>query len=122
MSLTTIVVAGLLNVPAFQYEPLDMWVRIACPLLILCGTYGGMFVSRLLRPLGWSGIGLFLVCGLLMVLPGDDYMSGGPNGPPLQAPRLPSPTEIGIRFFIFLAVTAALISGFIKLGRMKGRI
>lgn len=105
----------ILNLTSFQYEPLYLWVRVTCPLLIFGGIYGSRFNTRFPRILGWLGIALFVAAGLQMILPGEDYMSGGPNGPPLAAPRLPSLTEIVLRFVVFATVATALSYGFWRL-------
>jgi hypothetical protein len=105
----------LMNVTAFQYERPDVWVRLVGPLLLLGGIYGSIRGSRLLRVAGWLGIVLFILCGMQMIIPGEDYMSGGPDGPPLAAPRLPNPAETGIRLVVFIAITVALTYGFWRL-------
>lgn len=109
----------MLNLTSIQYEPLHLWIRVVCPLLIFAGIYGSRFKARLPRILGWLGIVLFVVVGLQMILPGEDYMSGGPDGPPLAAPRLPSLAETGVRFAVFVVVTTALSYGFWRLGKPK---
>lgn len=111
--------AAILNVTSLQYEPIQLWVRVICPVLIFVGIIGSVREARFIRIFGWLGIGLFIVCGLQMILPGDDYMSGGPNGPPLEMPRLVSPYEIGIRLVAFLIVVAGLIYGFRRLKAAK---
>jgi hypothetical protein len=124
--LTYIVVYGaalvatfMLNLTSIQYEPLYLWVKVTCPLLIFFGIYGSKFDTRLPRILGWLGIALFVASGLQMILPGEDYISGGPHGPPLAAPRLASPTEIGVRSVVFIAVTTALSYSFWLLRKSK---
>lgn len=109
----------VMNATAFQYEPLPMWIRLGVPLLIFCGIYGNVRDSRIFRVLGWAGITLFILFGLLMIIPGEDYMSGGPDGPPLTAPRLPSYGETALRFGVFISVVAAWLYGFRRLRRMR---
>lgn len=107
----------MMNVTALQYEHLDLWVIIVCPLLIIGGIYGSTRGSRILRVAGWLGIVIFILCGMQMIIPGEDYMSGGPDGPLLAAPRLPTLAETGVRLLAFIAITVALTYGF---WRLKG--
>jgi len=110
-----IAVVAILNIRSLQYEPIHLWVRIICPLLLILGIIGSLLDARLIRIMGWLGIGIFVVCGLQMILPGDDYMSGGPSGAPLNIPRLVSPYEIAIRATVFIAVVTGLVYGFRRL-------
>jgi len=114
--LATMVVAVVLNVPGLQYEPLFLWVRIGCPLLLFIGFLGSLYGSRLLRLLGWFGILLFLGCAMAMIFPGEDYTSGGPDGPSLAAPHLVSAQETVLRLILFLVLIAVLISSYLRLG------
>lgn len=108
----------MMNVTALQYEPLDLWVRLVCPLLLLGGIYGSARRSRILRVVGWIGIVIFILCGIQMIIPGEDYISGGPDGPPIAAPRLPTLAETGVRLVAFIAITAALTYGFWRLKKV----
>lgn len=107
----------MLNVRQLQFEPLLLWVRIICPMLLAIGILGSMFGSRLSRILGWLGILVFVVSAIGMVLPGEDYMSGGPDGPPLAAPRMVPVLEIVLRFALCALVTLVLVGSYYRLGK-----
>jgi hypothetical protein len=118
VSVAALAATIMMNVTALQYEPLDLWVRLVCPLLLIGGIYGSTRGSRILRAVGWLGIVIFILCGIQMIIPGEDYMSGGPDGPPLAAPRLPTLAETGVRLVAFIAITVALTYGFWRLKKV----
>lgn len=111
-------VAISLNDAWLQYEPLDLWIRILCPLLLISGITGSLYRFRFLRLIGWLGILLYIPCAIGMILPGEDYIAGGPNGPPLVAPKLPSIQETAIRFILFLILILVLVITYKKIGSL----
>jgi hypothetical protein len=110
-------VVGLaLNISALQFEPFALWVRIVCPLLIIVGIVGSWYSARTLWLAGWMGILLFLVCAFGMIVPGEDYISGGPAGLPLGQPNLPSANVTVTRLIFVLALTGFVIFSYARLG------
>lgn len=108
-----------LNIPWLQFEPLLLWVRVLCPLLLLLGLWGSIYNSRIARLLGWLGILVFMGCAIGMVLPGDDYMSGDPDGPALDEPRLVSGRETLGRLLFCVSLIVALIWSYVRIGRAR---
>jgi hypothetical protein len=119
---TAAVAATTLFVPVLLYDrPLSLEIRIICPLLFFIGLAGSLFGSRLFRIFGWLGIPFYLLYAIAMILPGEEYMFGGPGGPPLSAPHLPSVLETSLRFVLLMTLIAVLIASYIKVGRLLKR-
>jgi hypothetical protein len=112
------VAAITLNVPQFQFDPLMLWVKVTCPILLFIGILGSLYGSRLLWILGWLGILLFIGCTIGMIIPGDDYMSGGMDGPPLTSPIMVSIQEIVLRLVLCILLVVALVTSYVRLGSL----
>jgi hypothetical protein len=120
-SVVALAAAVTQNTPGLQFDPLHLWVKILNPLLIFIGLAGSLYNSRVLRILGWLGIALYLGCAVEMIFPGEDYVSGGPNGPPLMAPHLVSAENIALRFVLFMTLIIVLVCSYIKIGKPPNR-
>lgn len=111
----------IVNASFFYYDPIHLWVRVTFPIIMIFGMYGTISGGRFFRWLGWLGIGVFILCGLEIVFPGEDYISGGPEGPALAEPRIPSLMETAIRLTVIAFVTIGLIYIYSILGKLKMR-
>ena len=122
-AVAAVVAATTLYVPELLYDrQLVLWVKIICPLLFFIGLAGSLFGSRLLRILGWLGIPFYLVFAIGMILPGEEYIDGGPNGPPLSAPHLPSVQESALRFVLLMTLVVVLVASYKRIGRLQKRV
>jgi hypothetical protein len=110
-------VAVILSLPILHFEQFYWWPKIVDPALILLGFLGSTQRSKIFRVVGWSGILLFAMHGCTLIMPGEDYMSGGSDGPGPMTPRLVGPGEIGARLAIIVALVSALVLCFRRVKR-----
>jgi hypothetical protein len=60
--------------------PLALWVRVVVPMLLIGGIAGNLFKLKLASHLGWFGIGLFCLAGVISSFPTEDDVLGWTNG------------------------------------------
>src|SRR6185295_17958676 len=101
----------VLDAPWLQFQNLALWAQVLVPCLLIIGMIGSALGMRYIRPFGWIGIFLFIVLALNFVFAGEDYIFGGPSGPPLDAPRLPSGNDARLRLGIWLVLSILLLWG-----------
>lgn len=109
------------NIHGLQFDPLSLQVKILYPSLIFIGLVASLYHSRVFRVSGWLGIALYIWCAFQMIFPGEDYLAGGPDGPPLMAPRLVGTENIALRFVLFMALIVALVVSYIRIGKPPNR-
>ena len=105
-----------------QFEPLHIWIRICIPILFTIGLIGGYLRNRYLRAFGWIGILVFIIVAIHVVMPGEDYIFGGPKGPPITAPRIVSGADILVRFAIWAALSSSLVWSFRRLSSQTTQV
>jgi hypothetical protein len=63
-----------LNVQGFFWEPLPLWIRLAIPALLITGLTGALLGSKVLRALGWVGIGCLSLLVVYLAFLTDDFI------------------------------------------------
>lgn len=109
----------MLDAPWLQFQPLQLWAQLAVPVLLVVGLIGSALNIPSLRLSGWFGIGTFILFGLNFVIAGENYVFGGADDPPMIAPRLPSGTEVRVRFAAWLILSVLLVWSYRKLAGKK---
>jgi len=99
------------------FDPIYSWIKYVVLLSLIIGIIGPEFGLRPLRYLGWIGLILYIRCALQIVFPSEEYISGGPDGPPLFKPRLPSGGEAMFRIVAVSTIIFVLFS----IIKMKGK-
>jgi hypothetical protein len=108
----TSLVALAINIPSIQFDPFYLWIRLGVPALLLVGFSGSLYGLKVARIVGWIGILVFVRCGVQLVLPGEGFISGGPDGPPLSQPHLASTQDILVRLAIVVSMVVGLVWAF----------
>jgi hypothetical protein len=108
-------VTCLLNFRSMFYEPLNLWPRIAIPILLAVGFVGSVLRAKSLLLLGWIGSGLFLLIVIGSAIPGEDYRLAG-----VTAPNMPSGAYVLFRLLFLLAVAVSLMICFRHLWENPG--
>ena len=115
----TVLATIMLDAPWLQFQPLALWAQLVAPALLVAGLIGSARNIPPLRIAGWIGVFTVILFGLNFVIAGEDYVFGGPGGPPLSAPRSPSVTEVRLRLASWLILSVLLVWCFRKLGELR---
>jgi hypothetical protein len=114
-------VSVILNVPSLFFEPVHLWFRVALPTVLCLGFVGSIWRVNFLRIVGWIGVAWFTLLVIGTTFPGDDYLSGGPEGPSLTAPRFVSERYIEWRFLLLMVLAVVLAILFQRLGKVSAK-
>lgn len=102
------IATAFLNLDSVNFQPVALWAKLIVPAMIGIGGIATARNIRVLRPIGWIGILLFLLVSVVASFPSEDYLLGGPNDNPADLPRAVSDINSWIRVIVGLLITALL--------------
>lgn len=96
----TLAIAWLLQIPQLHFGNLKPFVTYGIPILLAVGMLGGLRRNRWMIGIGWVGVVVLFVTGLLIVSPGEDKILG------LEDPGAGAPKDAPLRILIVVLLSA----------------